>query len=467
MKRVLQLLLIPIFITLFILSCTKERFTTSPDAKLETSVDSLHFDTLFTTTGSTSQFIKLINNNSEGIHVSSVRIAGGASSPFKINVDGLAGPEVNNVDVAANDSAYVYVTVTINPNASNLAFIVRDSIEVDYNGNKKFIQLDAFGQNAHFFRNRTIASNEVWNNDLPYVILDKLTVAPTGTLTVNKGCRVYMHADAPLIIDGTLKVNGEKYDSTRVVFTGDRLDLPYSAFPASWPALVFTDASKDNVLNYAIIKNAYEGIIAVGQNMGTKLTLNECIIDNIYQEGIWAINTSINARNLLVSNCGINLSVQGGGNYSFTHCTVATISNAYIQHKKPVLILSDYFKQNGVTNIFPLSANFTNCIFWGDNNGFVENEIVIDRKAISGSISFNGVLWRVKTEPSNILVTGNKLNQDPLFDSINTSRRYFDFRVGKKNSPAVNTGVPSSVTLDLDGKPRPVQAPDLGAYEKQ
>jgi hypothetical protein len=467
MKRVLQLLFGSVLASVIIFSCKKESFTSSSDVKLENSVDTLHFDTVFTTTGSTSQFVKLINNNNQGIHVSSVSIAGGASSPFKINVDGLAGPAVNNIDIAANDSAYIYVTVTINPNAANLAFVVRDSIEVNYNGNKQFIQLDAFGQNAHFFRKRTISTNEVWNNDLPYVILGDITVAPNTTLTINKGCKVYMHADAPFYVNGTLKVNGEKYDSTKVTFTGDRLDDPYKGFPASWPALVFTDQSADNVLNYTTVKNAYQGIIAVGLTTGTKLTLNQCIIDNAYQEGIWALNTSINATNLLISNCGLNINVLGGGNYNFTHCTIASYSNAYVQHKKPVMILADYYKQNGVTTVLPLSANFTNCIFWGEDNGFVEKEVIIDRKTISGNISFNGVLWREPTPPDNVVITGSKLNQDPLFDSIDNSRRYYSFRTTKKNSPVVNTGLATFINIDLDGKPRPVLAPDLGAYEKQ
>ncbi len=125
-------LFVPLIILLFF-ACKKESFTSSSSAILKTSVDTLHFDTVFTTTGSTSRFIKIINDNNKGIHISSVKLAGGASSPFKINVDGIAGPQVNNVDVLAEDSIYIYVTVSINPTAANLPFIVRDSIEINYN----------------------------------------------------------------------------------------------------------------------------------------------------------------------------------------------------------------------------------------------------------------------------------------------------------------------------------------------
>ena len=57
-------------------ACNKESFTNNSSALLKTSVDTLHFDTVFTSTGSTSQFVKIINENDKGIHISSVKMAG-------------------------------------------------------------------------------------------------------------------------------------------------------------------------------------------------------------------------------------------------------------------------------------------------------------------------------------------------------------------------------------------------------
>lgn len=462
MKPVRNLFL-PLLAFLFF-ACNKESFTNSSSALLKTSVDTLHFDTVFTSTGSTTQFIKIINENNKGIHISSVKLAGGNLSPFKINVDGITGPQVTNTDVLADDSLYVYVTVSINPTAANLPFIIRDSIEINYNDNKKFVQLDAYGRNAHFFRNKTIKTSETWNNDLPFVILGKLTVDTNATLIINKGCQIYDHADAPFIVNGTLQVNGEKYDSTRVVFTGDRLDDPYKNFPASYPGLIFTDVSKNNVLNYAIIKNAYQGIVVAEPSAGTKLTLNETIIDNAYDAGLLGINTSINARNLLVSNCGKNILLVNGGNYNFTHCTAATFSNSYIQHKEPILAVTNYLN-NTTSN---LNAVFRNCIFWGDANGIVNDEVVVLKKgSTSFDVIFDQVLWRVQNNPANSTINGVINNQNPLFDTINTAQRMYSFRL-KDGSPAIDKGVNANISVDLDGNPRPVSTkPDLGAYEKQ
>src|SRR5689334_11046803 len=141
MKPVKPLFLLPL---LFLLACKKESFTGSRNALLSTT-DTLHFDTVFASAGSTTQAIKIFNPHNKGIHISSVQLAGGTASPFHINVNGQPGPTVTQVDIGPDDSAYVFVSVTINPTAANLPFIVRDSIELLYNGNKQFIQLDAYG----------------------------------------------------------------------------------------------------------------------------------------------------------------------------------------------------------------------------------------------------------------------------------------------------------------------------------
>ncbi|MDB5196168.1 MAG: hypothetical protein JWP88_538 [Flaviaesturariibacter sp.] len=464
MKGIVRSLLAMMIIAAVVFSCRKEGFTNNPAATLRTSIDTLHFDTVFTSAGSVSGVIKIFNPNDKGIHVSSVALAGGAASPYKINVDGTPGPTVNNIDLAANDSLYVFVTVRINPSAANLPFVVRDSIAINYNGNIKYVQLDALGQNAHFFRNRVIKTSETWNADLPYVILGGFTVDTTATLTINKGVKIYMHADAPFVVNGSLQVLGEKWDSTRVLFTGDRLDEPYRDYPASYPGLLFMNVSRNNVMNYAIVKNAYQGIVVNEQSTGTKLTLNETIIDNAYDAGLIGINTTITARNLLISNCGKNLQLVKGGAYDFTHCTIATYSNAFIQHKDPVLLLTNYVQQAAP---FPLTATFRNCIFWGEANGIVKDEVVISKQGSTPfNVTFNQVLWRVQTPPANITATGIINNQSPVFDSINTSRQFYSFRLGA-GSPALNKGIATNVNLDLDGKNRPVGLPDLGAYEKQ
>jgi hypothetical protein len=463
-------LLISILIAgLLVVSCKKDSFITGPDAALSVSADSLHYDTVFTTTGSITQFFRIYNDNNQKLRLGSVRLSGGNASYFKINVDGSAGPEVRDIEINANDSIYVFVSVRIDPNSDNLPFVVQDSISIEYNGNEQWVQLDAWGQNAHFLRSMVITGTEIWTNDKPYVILGGLQVDTNASLTIQEGCRIYMHADAPIVVDGTLEVLGDKDTSTRVTFQGDRLDEPYRDFPAGWPGIYFREESKDNVLQYAVIKNAYQGVVAIGPsvNANPKLRLEQCIIDNCFDAGVFGIASDIVADNCLISNSGKNVLLVYGGNYSFTHCTAVSYGNLFLQHKDPVLYLTNYVEEGNSVLTNDLTAYFGNCIFWGDN-GTTENEVLTDKKGTSVfTINFENCLWKIKDNPENITSATNMVaNLAPQFDSVNNQTMFYNFRL-KANSPALNVGKVTPLTIDLDGKPRNVTIPDLGSYERQ
>jgi hypothetical protein len=344
----------------FFTACKKESFITSPDARLTISADTVRFDTVFTSTGSVTQAFKIINENNQQLRLNSVTLKGGAGSAFKINADGTPGPLINNIEIGANDSIYVFVNVRINPNAGNLPFVVQDSIEIAFNGNSRLVQLEAWGQNANFLRNQKIIGNVTWNSPLPYVILGGLQIDTTATLTIEKGTRIYLHADAPILVDGSLKVNGEKQDSARVYFQADRLDEPYKNFPGAWPGIYFRGRSRDNMLQYAVIKNAYQALVAeqASVNANPKLTIKQCIIDNTYGAAIYGVRTSITAENCLISNAaaeknqGSNLFLVYGGSYNFNHCTVVSYSNAYIPHVNPVATIANYVQRQILRIVF-------------------------------------------------------------------------------------------------------------------
>lgn len=456
-----------------ITSCKKTSFIERGDALVSLSTDTLHFDTVFTSTGSVTQAFKIFNQNEQKLRLSSVKLMGGVSSAFKLNVDGTPGASFSGIELEPNDSVYVFVSVTVNPNAANLPFIVRDSILVNYNGNDKFLQLEAFGQNANFYRNRHITTDSSWNNNLPFVILGGVTVDSNITLTINKGCKVYFHADAPFIVNGTLRIKGEANESSNVVLQGDRLDPDYRDFPGSWPGVYFSSSSKNNVLDYAVIKNAYQGIIAElpSRNASPKIILNQCTIDNIYDAGIIGVASSIRAVNCLISNCGSNIAIVAGGSYSFAHCTVVTYGSFFVPHKNPVLYVTDAYDDIP----YPLSAIFRNCIFYGEG-GTAENEVIVARKASAASpdfdVKFENVLYKNKDDQPAAKFNNIIRNALPLFDSVDVSRRYFDFHLKTGSpaiSPAINKGAYIGVTIDLEGKQRPMgggtDLPDLGCYE--
>ena len=445
-------------------SCKKETFITSSDASLYTSVDSLSFDTVFTTAGSITKSFKIFNNNDQKLRLSQVRLIGGAASPFKINVNGASATAVNNVEINANDSIYVFVQINVNPTGESLPFILTDTIQIDYNGNTRFIKLEAYGQNAIFLKNLTIKGNITWNATLPYVILGGIQVDTNAILNISEGTKIYLHADAPFVVDGTLIATGTK--ENQIIFSGDRRDADYKDLPASWPGIYLRATSKNNSLKHTLIKNAYQGIIAqeLSGTSTPKLTLSQCIIDNIYDAGVLGINSNIYADNCLISNCGSNIQLSLGGDYSFINCTVASYSNLYINHKNPVLQVSNFVNQG--TNIKPLNAVFRNCIFWGDG-GPVDDEIIVGRQGTDPfSVTFDHILYKAKDDIANATFISSIKNMPPIFDSIDVSRNIYDFHFTKNPSaPAVDAGILTPFPYDLDDRLRDT-TPDIGCYER-
>jgi hypothetical protein len=459
-----QILLIS-FLFLAASSCKKESINTSREARLSVGNDSLLFDTVFTTAGSVTQYFLIKNDNKQKINISNIQLMGGTVSAFKMNVDGSQGTQFSNIELAGNDSMYVFVRVNVNPTAANQPFVLKDSVRIQWNGNTLHKQLEAWGQNAHYIRSTIFQGNFVWTNDKPYVILGGMIVDTNSTLTIQKGTRIHLNADAPFIVDGTLLINGTKTDS--VVFRSNRLDEPYKDFPGAWPGIYFRGSSKNNVLTYTYIKNAYQGVVAEkpSGNANPKVTLNNCYLDNIYDIALFGINSSITANNSLISNCGNNIALIYGGNYQFTHVTAASFSNSFVSHKSPVLVATNYTKQNNTVLTSPLTATFTNCILWGDE-GFVENEVVTEKQGTDAlSVTFNNVLYRVKADPANTTLNNSIKNQLPQFDSVDVSKKFYNFKL-KAGSPAVNKGIATPLLTDIEGKPR-VGLPDLGCYERQ
>lgn len=459
------LLLYSFCLIIFASSCKKDSFITSSNARLSTSVDSLTYDTVFTTVGSVTQSFKINNLNDQKLRLTNVKLVGGATSSFTININGTPQPEVSNIEINANDSIYVFVTVKINQSVANLPFIVRDTIEINYNGNKRIVPLEAYGQNAHFKKGEVISTGiTTWTNDKPYVILDSLKINAGATLRIVKGCKIYFHANAPLIVDGTLTVIGTKAET--VVFAGDRLDPDYKDLPASWPGIYFRESSKNSALTFAVIKNAYQAIVSIfpSSNTNPKVALHRCIIDNAYDAGILCLASSMEADNSLISNCGSNISLIYGGEYDFTNCTVASYGNNYIEHKKPVLTLTDH---NDANNVNTLNALFTNCIFWGEN-GSVKDEVQTSKKGTAFNAQFNNCIYKADNTPLEPAFSNSLKNQKPLFDSIDVNRRYFDFHISDINAPGKDVGLPISnpIRRDLDDFLR-VNTPDIGCYEKQ
>lgn len=470
---------IMLFFLLPFTSCKKDTFTTS--GTLDFSNDTLTFDTLFTTLGSTTKFFTIRNTSKQAVKISNIRLGNG-SSFYRINIDGDNGVTFKDIEIPAKDSIYIFVEVTINPNASNLPFIILDSIQFNTNGIAQKVILQAYGQNAHFFNVDSIESNVVWENDLPYVILNYLQIKEGASLTINKGCNVYFGGGAALIVEGNLQINGTD-TSNMVTFRGVRSDEDitgrnYDDFPGQYSGLFFLRNSFGDI-NYLKMRNSLYGInvgnikttgnsvddINSLQNMALsnapQVTIRHSKIYNNSFYGIFGFLGRIKMENSLVYNCGKNvIGLNYGGDYLFKNCTFYTQSGTYISHSKdPSFYMSNYFiYSNSAPPLYAdtSSAAFVNCILYGT----LDDEIVAEEAA--GSPHHNYLLF------TNSIVKTKLSLSNPIFNSCSISNPQFtdiyksNYKP-KSSSSANNSGIPTGLLDDIDGLPR-FDPQDIGAY---
>jgi len=451
-----------------VISCKKDPIITDPSAKLEFSTDTVLFDTVFATIGSTTHHLKVYNRNNKKIIISSIRLAGGSSSQFRMNVDGIPATSVTDIEIPKKDSLYIFIEVTIDPTNGQLPFIVKDSIVFETNGNIQDVDLVAWGQDAHFFNGNTLCT-QTWMNDKPYVIYNSILVDSSCTLTIMEGVRIYSHNNSGLFIKGTLLVNGTKDDP--VTFQGERLEVFYDDVPGQWLGVFILRNGDNNVsaIKHAIIKNALYGV-SLGSHDNPDLNsftwdnhpgllLQYSIIQNISRTGIFGFLSDITVENCLIFNCGqYNSQLVFGGVYDFNHVTLANFGSNIIEHKEPILHLGNFAISN--QELFPedLYATFTNCIIYGS----MDNEIDLDD---GGNAAFNYLFENclIKVDTSINTGTPNFIsiikNQNPLFADVSED----DYHL-TATSPCIDAGKATTLTDDLEKNTRNA-SPDLGAYE--
>src|SRR5690606_30824264 len=144
-------LFITLCIFLLVTSCRKdEEYLKSNSAKLDFSTDSIAFDTVFTTVGTTTKNFRIYNPHKGSLLISSIRLRKGDQSAFRINVDGISSSQMKDVEILGEDSLYVFVEATIDPKDQDMPFFVEDEIEFITNGNIQQVKLLAFGQDAYY-----------------------------------------------------------------------------------------------------------------------------------------------------------------------------------------------------------------------------------------------------------------------------------------------------------------------------
>jgi hypothetical protein len=468
-------------------SCQKDPIV-NPDAKLEFSTDTVLFDTIFTTIGSTTKNFRVYNKHSQPITIDRIKLAGSQGSRFRLNINGKLVNELEKIEVLANDSIYIFVEVTLNPSNQNNPMVVQDSVVFQTNGNLQDVDLIAFGQDVNLVNGQHLKTRK-WTNDKPYLVYNSMMVDSLQTLTIEPGTRIYFHKRSSMLVLGTLLVKGTLEEP--VSFLGDRLEHQYDEYPGQWGSWLeldnggtyilggihFLNGSKNNVINYAIIKNAIKGIQVdtLANPSKPTLTISNSRIENMSVAGIYAQSSTILASNCLIANCGSwCVALTLGGSYEFYHCTLSNnTSYGFGNRSEPALMLNNWFAVDGVAYVYHLyNALFANCIISGSRPMEIGFANLINKKPAPGQFNYTFDHCLVTVDTMNTSDASKWINVvknfNPRFDSLTYTVR--DYRLDTL-SPAKDRGNPAFskfFPLDLKGLNRLSDAgPDIGAYERQ
>jgi len=445
--RILYSLII-ISLLIFISSCRKDFGTILSTGELEFSVDTLLLNRVFDDISSSTQSFKVYNRGNDPITIPTISLERGEASFYRLNVDGISGKSFENIDILGKDSIFVFVEATVDfDQVTDTEFFYRDVVLFDSGINEQDVELEALVLDVHLIKpDRTLQpddsfiyeeivlgenaegetisvrgtlldGNTTFTNEKPYLIYGFIGVPENATLTIDAGATLYFHNNSGIIVekDATLLVNGDF--ENEVLFEDDRLEPEFEDVAGQWGTIWLRDGSKNNSINYAIIKNNSIGLLVdATANTNPTLTIKNTQIYNTSSFGILGRETNMLGENVVIANNGLSsMACTIGGTYNFTHCTFANYWNNSFRDF-PTLLVNNFFTfvDNGsevVETRNLIAANFTNCIIDGNQNV----EFIVDK--VEGSL-FN---YNIKNSMLKFNSTNSILLNNPLFDFTDTN----------------------------------------------
>ena len=454
MKRFTVWFIVSLLTGLALLSCDglDENYSSNPNLRLSFSVDTLSFDTVFTQIGSATKQFMIYNTNSEPLLIEEIMLAGSNETGFRMNVDGRKGDLFQNVRIPGRDSLYVFVEITVNPRDDNQPLLINDSIIFRTNTNRQAVILEAYGQNVYLYKNgRIISENSYLDALKPYLIYDSLVIDSDVTVEIEPGAVFYMHNKANVVNHGTLIAEGTS--DKPIIFRGDRLDfilndvLPYDRTPSPWGGIFFCPESFNNRFEHVIVRNGTTGITCeLSEPETSKLIMRNSQITNMGQNLFTALNCSIDASNTEFTNAGGGLMILLGGEYQFTHCTVANFMTLE-KRQTQTLTMANHFN----SAVYPLNTKFDNCIIDGSLDAGIE--------ALKGELNFSvvsGGAFDYRFNHCLIKSLGQSSEEfnNVIFTSVSPSYR---LRGGERNKYRFDFRPDSATTLGV-GQADPVIA---------
>lgn len=447
------------------LSCVpeEERVNSDPRLQLTFSTDTIQFDTVFS--GSFEQVrnitkrLVVYNTDERALEIAAISLHKGNTSSYNLVVNGQKGNSYSEQLLLGGDSLLVLISLQI-PSAGNVGpFLVDDAIIFEVNGNVQKVKLWAYGQDASFIPKGIVPCHQVWTGGTPYIIQDTVWVGPGCTLTIEKGAQLFFDNNAAIMIEGTLKVLGDP--EARVSFNNSRLDIKNGS--GLWAGLHLLPGSTDNEIYFAVIRNAISGIVLNTPDTDTlpDLIIGHSKIENMAQYGIYALNSDLYVYNCLINTVYENVvKHEGGGNYTYEHCTIVNYPILGFSSQQPSVTFYDEATVEGSTERNPLNVSLYNNIIWSGGSLPYPSDLGFYVEGSDHHLSQGHNLVRstdVSQEVNNNVISS--LPDFPKFVKVSA----YDYRLDTL-SPAIDRGTPLDISIDFVGNERDSD-PDIGAYE--
>ena len=482
--RTLHRWLLILVVLIGTIACTDERtFTTNPNHRLTFSTDTVAFDTLFTEVSSATYAFRIYNRNPADLRILHATLAGGASSPYRVNVDGMAGTTFSDLTLRKADSMYVFVEVTVDPRGQDTPFEVCDSLCFTLeSGITQQVILTASGQDATVLRGTIIDTDTRFTATRPYLIYDSLCITDGATLYLDPGTRIFFADKVEMQIYGRIEAVGTmEYPITLRGARTDRMFsyLPYDRLPAQWGGITLHESSYGNVLVHCDIHSGTYGLRVKGTGSDTqKVAMYNSQIHNVNLDALQLTLSKGLFANSLFSNAGGHCVNILGGQVDFLHCTIANFF-PWKGDRGEAVSITNYVADTD--SLYPLlGANFINSIITGSKDDELTGTVVAKSDTADWSAYARYVFAH-----SLVNTKHDTRNPDTLhyvnivwehrdstaygsshFRTIDHSNFIYDFHL---DSLSTARGIASPDYLDLiatdkDEQPRPI-TPDAGCYQ--
>lgn len=490
-------ILVCLLMTLAFASCHDDVLTRG-DAQPTVELDGKdYYDFGSLLTGSTSSTRRLIvhNQNSGTLELESIILRGGAESPFKINVDGMAGTSFTRPEllrIAKRDSLYVLLEVAAPAQQQEREKTLEDFLDISCNGRMTSIRLVALSMNVEQLRDYTLAEDLRWDaSGCDKQIFGTLTIPEGKTLTIADSTTLFMHDQSRIEVFGRLIIEGSS--DHPVTLIGDRTDkmfdnLYYRDMGGQWGGVNYHPGSEGNILSRALLKGMTDGV-RIHQSSVSMQSLDVDFLPDDHQQLIirnstlmnadsalvYAVNSNMIVENSLLMNSGGPLLELRGGVYDVTHCTLANYAFWTVIRGED-LLLANYAeeKDKPIENAPLYRCQITNTLVFGKSERD-PNVRLSYRPHISAEGAIADSIFTYRFDHCLLHASGGSDDEDfiqtlwmddPLYVLIDMQNYICDPHL-QPESPARGKGTPATtkrLPFDLDGKPRG-ENPSIGCYE--